>query len=161
MQKILHIDPEKCSGCRLCESVCSIHHERVCNPAWSRINVVKWDTVGLYVPMVCQQCETPLCEIACPMHAIRKNEKTGVVTVDDELCVGCKLCLMLCPFGGVSLDTRKGKILKCDLCDGDPHCVRFCEPKALQFLNATVANLKKKRDAARKFSDLMKKTVLT
>lgn len=157
MEKILYIDPEKCSGCRICESVCSLHHEKVCNPARSRIHIEKWETAGLYIPIVCQQCETPLCQAVCPMHAIRIDEKTGALMIDYDLCVGCRLCVMFCPFGGVNIDTKTRKVLKCDLCDGEPRCITFCEPKALQYLNATAINLRKRRAAAEKFSDLMKK----
>ena len=157
MQKILFVDPEKCSGCRLCESVCSLNHEKVWNPTRARIKIVKWETAGLYVPMVCQQCETALCDVVCPMHAINRDEETGAMLVDYELCVGCKLCMMFCPFSGIELDARKGRILKCDLCNGDPLCAKFCEPKALQYVDATALNLKKKIAAAQKLSDLMKK----
>ena len=107
--------------------------------------------------MVCQQCETALCQVVCPMHAIKRDEQTGAMLVDYELCVGCKLCMMFCPFGGIELDAKTGKISKCDLCNGDPLCVKFCEPKALQYLDATALNLKKKMAAAQKLSDLMKK----
>jgi len=157
MQKILFIDAEKCSGCRLCESVCALYHEKVCNPARARINVAKWETAGIYVPMVCQQCETPLCEDVCPMHAIKRDEKTGAMLIDYDLCVGCKLCVMFCPFGGITLDAKTGRVLKCDLCGGEPVCVKFCAPEALQYVNATTINLRKRRAAAEKFSDLMKK----
>jgi len=157
MQKILFIDAEKCSGCRTCESVCSLYHEKVCNPSRARINVAKWETAGIYVPMVCQQCETPLCEDVCPMHAIKRDEKTGAMLIDYDLCVGCKLCVMFCPFGGINLDAKTGRVLKCDLCGGEPVCVKFCEPEALQYLKATTINLRKRRAAAEKISDLMKK----
>lgn len=157
MQKILFIDSEKCSGCRMCESACSLYHDKVFNPTRARINIVKWETAGLYLPMVCQQCETPLCEVVCPMHAIKRDEETGAMLVDHDLCVGCRLCIMFCPFGGINLDPKTGRVLKCDLCGGDPVCVKFCEKEALQYLNANTINLKKKRAAAEKFSDLMKK----
>jgi len=156
MQKILYVDPEKCTGCRLCEIACSIYHEKVSNPSRARIHIVKWENVGLYVPMICQHCEKPICETVCPMGAVSRNEKTGAVIIDEDLCVGCKLCVMFCPFGGVGIDKNR-KILKCDLCGGDPICVKFCVPKALQFIDANTINLNKRRIAAEKLSELMKK----
>lgn len=156
MQKILFVDPEKCTGCRLCENACSLYHEKVSNPSRARIHIVKWENSGLYVPMVCQHCETPICETVCPMGAVSRDEKTGAVIIDRDLCIGCKLCVMFCPLGGVNVDKER-KILKCDLCGGDPVCVKFCIPGALQFLDANTINLKKRRIAAEKLSELMKK----
>ena len=95
------------------------------------------------------------------MHAIKRDEKTGAILINYDLCVGCRLCVMFCPFGGINLDARTGRVLKCDLCGGEPLCVKFCEPQALQYLNATAINLRKRRAAAEKFSDLMKKMLAT
>lgn len=156
MQKILFVDPEKCTGCRLCENVCSIFHEKVSNPSRARIHIVKWENAGLYIPMVCQQCDTPICETVCPMGAISRDEKTGALLINYELCVGCKLCVMFCPLGGIGIDKNR-KIIKCDLCGGDPLCVKFCIPGALQFIDANIINLRKRRVAAGNLSDLMKK----
>lgn len=157
MEKILFIDPEKCTGCRLCETACSIRHEKVANPSLSRIHVAKWENAGLYVPVVCVQCESPICESVCPVKAIKRDEKTGAVLINYEACVGCRLCAMYCPFAGAQIDSKKGRVLKCDLCDGNPECAKFCDPKALQFVKATTANMMKQRAAAEKFSELMKK----
>jgi Fe-S-cluster-containing hydrogenase component 2 len=63
---------------------------------------------------------------------------------------------MFCPLGGVGIDKNR-KILKCDLCEGDPMCVKFCIPEALQFIDANTINIKKRRRAAEKLSILMKK----
>lgn len=156
MQKILFVDPEKCTGCRLCEIACSIHHEKVCNPSRARIHVVKWENAGLFIPMICQQCDTPICETVCPMRAVKRDEKTGALLIDYDLCVGCKLCVMLCPLGGVLIGKNR-KILKCDLCDGEPRCVKYCVPGALEYIDANAINLRKRRAAAGKFSELMKK----
>ncbi|MHA2364519.1 MAG: 4Fe-4S dicluster domain-containing protein [Candidatus Hodarchaeales archaeon] len=156
MQKILFVNPEKCTGCRICETTCSLHNDKVCNPVRARIHVMKWENAGVYIPMICQQCETPICETVCPMNAIQKEDNTGALLIDYNLCVGCKLCVMFCPFGGVGID-KLGKIIKCNLCDGDPICVKNCEPEALQYIEANTINLRKKRVAAEKYSELMKK----
>ncbi len=156
MQKFLFVNPEKCSGCRICETVCSLHHEKVCNPAHARVQVIKWESSGLYIPMVCQQCEDPICQTVCPMGAVHRDEDTGAILIDYDLCVGCKLCVSHCPFGGVILGID-GQIKKCDLCEGDPLCVKNCEPNALQFVEATTINFLKRKAAAQKFSELMQK----
>ena len=159
MQKILFVEPERCSGCRICEAVCSLHQERVFNPERARIHVVKWDNAGVYIPMICQQCETPFCETVCPVRAIHRKDDTGALIIDYNLCVGCKLCVTFCPFGGVGIDIE-GKIIKCDLCNGDPQCAKNCEPEALKFIEATTINLRKRRIAAEKFSEIMQKMLI-
>ena len=157
MDKILFIDPEKCTGCRLCETACSISHEKVCNPTLSRIHVAKWETAGLYIPVVCVHCESPICEQVCPVRAIKRHEKTGAVVINYDACVGCRLCALYCPFAGAQIDAKKGRVLKCDLCNGEPMCVTFCDPQALQYVKANTANIMKQRAAAERFSELMKK----
>jgi len=161
LEKILFIDPEKCTGCRLCETACSLHKEKVVNPALARIHVAKWETAGLYIPVVCVQCETPICQTVCPVRAISRDEKTGAVVIDPNVCVGCRLCVLYCPFAGAQIDFKKGRVIKCDLCNGEPACAKFCDPQALQYVKATTANMKKQRAAAQKFSELMKKLLVT
>jgi Fe-S-cluster-containing hydrogenase component 2 len=161
MQKILFVDPEKCTGCRLCETVCSMHHEKVLDLTKARIHVVKWETAGLYIPIICQQCDDPICETVCPVKAMKHDVKTGAIQIDYNLCVGCRLCVQMCPFGGVEINSKAGKVFKCDLCQGEPTCVKFCDPKALQYLNATAVNVKKRRAAAERYSELMKKLLAT
>ena len=157
MAKVLMIDYEKCTGCRLCELVCSVKHEGVSNPARSRIQIVKWEMEGLYVPMVCQQCESPVCQTICPIAAVSRDETLGRVTIDYDRCIGCKMCVVVCPFGGRSFDTISKKVIECDLCDGDPQCVRFCETGALRFVDAREVSAIKQRAAAEKFSGIMRK----
>jgi len=155
MAKVLMIDYEKCTGCRLCEQVCPVKHEGVCNPARSRITVVKWEEEGLYVPMVCQQCESAPCQVICPVLAISRNDHQGVVEVDYDKCIGCRMCIAVCPFGAMSFDILGEKVIKCDLCGGDPVCVKFCETQAIQYVDASKLSLAKQRTAAEKLSRIL------
>jgi len=68
------------------------------------------------------------------------------------------MCVIACPFGGMGIDTVAQQVIKCDLCDGDPICVRFCDPDALQFVPTKVVSLMKKRDAGLKLSVVMRKS---
>lgn len=157
MQKMLFVDAEKCTGCRLCETVCSIRHENVCNPSRARVHVVKWEMSGFYVPIVCQQCEAPVCESICPVDAIGRDSKTGAMMINYDKCIGCKMCVVACPLGGTGFDMSKRRVIKCDLCEGEPQCARYCDPGAIQYLDATTQNIRKKRAAAERFPELMKK----
>lgn len=157
MQKILIVDHERCTGCRLCELVCSVKNTGMSNPSRSRIHIIKWEMEGFELPMVCQQCESAPCMAVCPVDALSRDGDLGRVVIDYDLCIGCKLCVAACPFGGMGIDTVAKKVIKCELCDGDPACVKFCQPQALQYVPASTVNLRKKREAGSKFSELMRK----
>ncbi|MDP6178343.1 MAG: 4Fe-4S dicluster domain-containing protein [Desulfatiglandales bacterium] len=159
MDKVLMIDYQKCTGCRQCEMICSVVHEGVSNPSRSRIKVMKWEAEGLYIPMSCQQCEDAPCMNVCPVNAISRDEDIGFVTVDYDVCIGCRTCVAVCPFGAMNFDVIDKKVSKCDLCGGDPQCVRFCEVKAVDYVDAGRQSLLKKKDAAKKLSAAQKETV--
>jgi anaerobic carbon-monoxide dehydrogenase iron sulfur subunit len=131
--KTLIVDAQKCIGCRSCESYCALKHEGVCNPARGRIHVVKWERDAIFVPINCRRCEKPACETVCPKHATHRNFATGAMEVDQTRCIGCLSCVFACPFGATFADPTTGGVLKCDLCDGDPTCVKVCPAGALTY----------------------------
>jgi carbon-monoxide dehydrogenase iron sulfur subunit len=116
---------------------------------------------GFELPMLCQQCEEAPCIAVCPRDALSRDTMLGRVALDYDLCIGCKMCVMACPFGGMGIDSQSRQVIKCDLCDGEPTCVRFCEPGALQFLPASSVNLRKKRDAGLRLSEVMRRSFAT
>ena len=152
MSKALYINYEKCTGCRLCELVCAVKHDGISNPARSRIKVMKWEMEGLYIPMSCQQCQDAPCVNACPVKALSRDEDLSRVVVDYDVCIGCRTCVSVCPFGAMSFNTIDRKVFKCDLCEGDPQCVRFCDRKAVDFVSPDDVSIDKKREAASRIS---------
>ena len=146
--KALVVEYEKCTGCRLCELVCAVKHDGISNPVRSRIRVVKWENEGLYIPVSCQQCEDAPCLVGCPVKAISRDQEMGRVTVDYDICIGCRTCVSVCPFGAMSFNPIDRKVIKCDLCDGDPQCARFCEVRAVTYSDAADLSIAKKRAAA-------------
>ena len=152
MDKVLMINHEKCTGCRLCELVCAVRHDGASNPARSRVRVIKWESEGVYVPMACQQCQDAPCVHGCPSGALHRNEEMNRVEIDYDVCIGCRTCVSVCPFGGMTFNPIDRKVIKCDLCDGEPQCVRFCEVKAIEFVAPDDVGVIKKRDAALKRS---------
>ncbi len=152
MAKALYIDYQKCTGCRTCELVCAVQHDGCSNPARSRIRVVKWEDQGLYIPMACQQCQDAPCLNVCPVKAISKDDGLERIMVNYEICIGCRSCVGVCPFGAMNYNVIDQKVFKCDLCDGDPQCVRFCDVKAVDLVEADDVSLLKTRSAAEKIT---------
>jgi len=154
---ILLVNPDLCTGCRLCEMACSFWHYKEFNPARSRITVVKWEEKGLDIPVVCLQCEDAACVAACPTGALWTHEESGLVMYDANLCIGCKTCITACPFGGVGWDARTGTIMKCDWCGGEPQCVRICPTGAVQFVRADASSAAKRMKTAERFSEVVER----
>lgn len=136
MEKALVIHPEKCTGCHACEMICSLTHENECDLNLSRIGIMKTNGGGTNenLPIVCQQCYDPICAEVCVMGAISRTEQ-GALVVNEDLCVGCKTCVIACPLGGVLYHYIKGCAMKCDHCGGDPECVKSCLYGALEYLS--------------------------
>ena len=131
-----------CSGCGLCEIACALHHDRVCQPASARLYIEK-DHLNLrFLPHVCAQCRHPACQEACPLEAVRIDERTGARYIDPERCNGCGECAVACPLmpGAEVLKKRliSGRVVyvKCDLCRGrenGPVCVEICPRDAITY----------------------------
>jgi carbon-monoxide dehydrogenase iron sulfur subunit len=144
LRQILTIDIEKCTGCRNCELACSAAHTNTFNPKRSRIQILKDEVRNLIVPMVCLQCENPLCKEACPNGAIVQNNQ-GTLYVDHNICIGCLNCVTACVYGGIAMDPATKKAVKCNLCDGDPACVKACEYGAISLSTSESEGLHQRR----------------
>lgn len=153
MSKILTIYPDKCTNCRSCELACSFHKTGKFNPRESAVNVLFYEEAAISVPIMCMQCEEPACMKVCPVGAISRNENGSVVS-NPKKCIGCKLCVSACSMGNIAVSNVTKRIIKCDLCGGDPSCAKICPSGAIQYEEATVSNVKKKRVLADKFKDL-------
>jgi Fe-S-cluster-containing hydrogenase component 2 len=152
MLKSLNIDPEKCTGCLQCEMACSLVNEGLFNTAKSRIKVFNFHDEGRFVPYTCTQCDEAWCMHACPVDAIKMDKATGATVVNEATCVGCKVCTIACPFGTVNYNSATGKVIKCDLCGGDPECAKACPTAAITYVDADWTGLDKMRQWAAKTS---------
>jgi Fe-S-cluster-containing hydrogenase component 2 len=127
--KHLLVDPRVCTGCRLCEAICSFHHMNgETNPGKSRIRIRQDLFLGRSEPLVCRQCGKPPCVSSCSKSAITRNSDLGIVKIDYEKCDLCLECKSACPFDAIHVDPQASILLVCDLCGGEPMCVRFCRP---------------------------------
>ena len=143
MRKV-YVKEEACIGCHLCEVYCQLQHaqskdiikafKRGTARPLSRLRVEEKGTVAF--SLRCQQCDEAPCVSACLTGAITRDVMTGVIDVDQEKCIGCWTCILVCPFGAIKQDTKQGKTIKCDLCDGEdiPVCVTNCPNEALIYV---------------------------
>lgn len=129
-----------CTGCRLCEHACSAFHEGVIWPEASRIVVYQFDPGPLDIPVLCHQCWDFPCIEACPVEpkVMRLDEKTGAVVIDQKRCLGrkkCGDCAKACYHqSAIRFHPRTQKAINCDLCGGEPECVRICPTGAISYL---------------------------
>lgn len=137
--------------------ICSLHHEGYCNPSLSRIYIAHHFEEGFDAPMVCLQCEKPACVAACPVEAILRNPDTGALVINQNTCVGCRMCETACPFGMIF--SHDGKMVKCDLCDGEPRCVEFCETKAIDYITGDKARYGRRIETSEKLMRALLKGV--
>ena len=84
------------------------------------------------------------------MDAIVINLETGAKVVLENVCVGCKVCTIACPFGTINYSQATGKVIKCDLCGGDPECVKACPTEAILYVDADWTGYDKMRSWAKK-----------
>jgi Fe-S-cluster-containing hydrogenase component 2 len=158
MKRFILVDYEKCHGCNSCTLACSFAKTKEFNPTRANVTIVHLPDQGnLTFPVLCQNCLEPACLEVCPAQAITRDEESGVTSINEKICMGCKLCVMACPIGGPWVDVRESRIMKCDLCEGDPKCVKYCGFEALQFVSAEEATYKKRKEGAKKLSELLKK----
>jgi len=141
--KRIYIKEEVCIGCHLCEVYCQVEHSQSKDilkafkkeiPPLPRVRVEEKSPVSLSVR--CQHCNEPYCVYACLSGALTLDPETGIVSVDEERCIGCWTCMLACPFGAIRQDTSREQTVKCDLCpEADiPACVANCPNEALVYV---------------------------
>ena len=124
--------PRNCSGCRLCELVCSSkHNPGLTNSKKARIRVEIEHRENKNQPRVCIQCPEHPCLDSCPAGAIRLHSTLEIPVIHPDGCTGCRACLQACPYGYIFFDEGANVALKCDLCEGNPECVKNCPQQAI------------------------------
>lgn len=145
-------DSTRCVGCRTCEYECAAAHglpepaseveavrttNETCNTV---VNTFQSSKGEVYVKRQCMHCNEPACCAACLTQAMHKNE-VGPVTWNGDKCMGCRYCMVSCPFDGPKFEYHSAnpKIQKCDMCferqkTGEkPTCVTNCPNEALLY----------------------------
>ena len=136
----LVVDLDKCIGCHACEVACKNENGIALGEYWNRVLQIGPhgtfpDLEQYWLPVQCQQCEDAPCVHVCPTGASYRDAD-GKVLVDKEKCIGCKYCMMACPYGVRSWNKEQKVVEKCTLCNhltaaGEkPACVKNCCGKA-------------------------------
>ena len=125
----IKVTAEICAGCRQCEMVCSFKHTRIFSPSLSRVTVIKDDRDGLDYPVMCHQCNQCPPQEVCPTGAIMKSSNGWIIVSED--CIGCDTCLDACKYDAIKLVE---KAIICNLCAGEPECVKRCPTGALEYV---------------------------
>jgi len=143
MTKKVFAISDLCTGCRTCEIACAVAHSqsKTLEGAILEVPIPRYRIEVLMsgenrLPLNCRQCDEPDCLYACKAGAITKIPDTGKVKVDKNKCVGCWMCVMVCPFGAAHPDEDRHRVLKCGLCgkrENGPACVEACPTNALFF----------------------------
>jgi anaerobic dimethyl sulfoxide reductase subunit B (iron-sulfur subunit) len=124
-QWTFYFDPAKCIGCHACSVACDVQNDRDTDD--EKWRVLKHEPTGEFpdyeetaVSMSCFHCGDAPCEKVCPTGAIVKRDSDGIVTVDQEKCIGCHYCGWACPFGVPTYNgNNDDKMSKCHLCLGE------------------------------------------
>ncbi|MBU0493624.1 MAG: 4Fe-4S dicluster domain-containing protein [Chloroflexi bacterium] len=126
----LIIDTAKCVGCGACVTACNLRNHLP--EGQSYVHILSEDAGdSKFLPVQCQHCASPPCAHVCPTNATYVRDD-GVVQIDEKLCVGCKYCMVACPYQARIYDEERGVADKCWLCldyvlDGkEPACVQAC-----------------------------------
>jgi carbon-monoxide dehydrogenase iron sulfur subunit len=140
MKSIL-VDVKRCVACRTCEVSCALNRSSLSKrlpeafyepvPPLPRVRVETFGDEGGF-PIQCRHCDDAPCLDACPSGALYRTPE-GLVLTHDERCIGCWMCIMVCPFGAPQPFRHFRKVIKCDLCEGmdGPYCVENCPTHAL------------------------------
>ncbi len=138
--KAILIDITKCIGCRSCEQACKQIHgfpmgsEATLSP--TALTVIE-ERDDRFVRRMCMNCQEPACASACLVGALRKTS-LGPVTYDSSKCIGCRYCIVACPFNVPRYEWSKlvPFVKKCDMCyerqikGESPACVEACPVQA-------------------------------
>jgi anaerobic carbon-monoxide dehydrogenase iron sulfur subunit len=146
MLKALVTIAERCTGCHRCEMWCSMKHKGVINIERAAIHVLRREP-SIDDPAVCLQCG--VCTGSCPQELIKRNRKTGAVEIDTKKCTLCGHCVLSCPYGMITIDPIDRHAVKCDLCGGEPECVKHCREEAILWVDAPQAALHRREAIAR------------
>ncbi|WP_371364235.1 Anaerobic dimethyl sulfoxide reductase chain B [Sporomusa rhizae] len=138
-QKGFLMNMQTCYGCQTCEIACKSENNLARGVRWRRVRKLEIENPSSIstLSMSCNHCEKPECMRVCPAKAYSKRPD-GVVVQDHARCLGCRMCIIACPYSAPSYDEKEGKVSKCNYCASridkglKPRCVEACPGNAME-----------------------------
>jgi molybdopterin-containing oxidoreductase family iron-sulfur binding subunit len=167
---VMLVDTKRCIGCHTCAVTCKLENNLPDTIWWNRVLTDGGEEIDFpagefpylqkeFITLACQHCENPACIKVCPVGATWKDEETGLVMQDPDKCIGCRYCVVACPYTGVrqfnfeepeyatgfsvgaaeAPSHQKSTIGKCTFCvhrlakGVDPACIPGCPGRARHF----------------------------
>lgn len=147
-----YYDNSRCTGCKTCVMACKDYKDSALDVAYRKVydleggtwekqadDIYTTDCLFYHLSMACNHCDDPACVSVCPTTAMHKEDKRGLVLVDETKCVGCGYCVMACPYNAPKVSRELGYSVKCNGCEErlnqglQPVCVMSCPLRALDF----------------------------
>ena len=142
-QKGFYYDQTTCIGCKVCQIACKDKNDLDVGVNYRRVydlETGKFPNPRIaHYSISCNHCEQPKCVANCPTGALQKRQEDGIVILDHDVCIGCRLCTWSCPYQAPQFKEDEGKVGKCDGCldlisrGENPACVDACVMRCLHF----------------------------
>lgn len=134
------INLQDCYGCKTCAVACKSERQTPTGVQWRKVREFRTEKPNTlnFLSMSCNHCDEPQCMEVCPVSAYTKRDD-GIVIQDHERCLGCRSCVMACPYGAPQYDPVEKKVSKCDMCVDridqglKPACVESCPGNVLKW----------------------------
>jgi anaerobic dimethyl sulfoxide reductase subunit B (iron-sulfur subunit) len=161
-QLAFYFNASACNGCKACAIACKSKNDLPVGINWRRVyeygggdwvpdpldrSFLKPKVFAYAMSVACMHCQNPVCLQVCPAAAISKDDN-GIVTIDANLCIGCRYCQWACPYGAPQFNEAEGIMTKCNMCQDivaqgeKPYCVEACVMRAMDF--GTLEELRQK-----------------
>jgi anaerobic dimethyl sulfoxide reductase subunit B len=150
-QLAFYFEQKYCSGCCTCQIACKDKNDLKAGQLFRKVyevagggfqqdgTAIIQDVYAFWLSISCNHCVKPACVAKCPTGALTKRSEDGIVDIDPEKCIGCRLCISSCPYQALVYDSEIGKACKCDFCRDllaagkPPACVAACPMRALSY----------------------------
>jgi carbon-monoxide dehydrogenase iron sulfur subunit len=164
MDKMIVVDIDKCMSCHSCELACAVARSKSKNlieaiyekeKPVSRIILEEIESTT--IPIHCRHCEDAPCVEVCPAGAITRPAPDSPVVLDSTKCIGCRACIIVCPFGVIRMGPDGKSVIKCNLCfdrlqmGQEPACAEACTTRAIRYISIEEYTAQKREEYVKKY----------